>query len=521
MTGVFPSINRNEGFLNDSDRDFLKAHNVELAKGSLDLLYENQFNIYKALTTSENELYLSYSSSDNSGKALRPSVIISRVKKMFPQIVENSDISNNYTNITTPFPTFDELLLNLHKFKNGENIDNIWFEVYNWFVNNELWKDKLELALKALNYTNTPNNISANNITRLYGDTLKTSVSKLEQYKKCPFSFYLKYGLNLKEKEEFKIKPIDTGSFMHDIIDTFFEKVSDNIKTLDRKDIPKIVNNIINEKLNITSNYIFNSSAKFVVLTNRLKKVITKSIEYIVYQIQNSDFDILGNEVEFLEKFDNVEIKGKVDRIDINKTEAGSFIRIIDYKSSNKNINLNETLAGVQIQLLTYADIMSKKNSSTTAGVLYFNLIDPIISSSKNLTDEEIEQKIKQSFKMQGLILADVKVVKMMDNKLINGSSDMVPAYISKDGNLSSSKSSIISREDFTNLQKTINKLIKKISKEILSGNINITPTYNKKTKKSACEFCSYKTICNFNPNKNCYSYIDNKSKEQILEEIK
>ena len=78
--GVFPSINRNEGFLNDKDRETLKEKKLEIAKGTLDNLYEEQFNIYKALTTPEEKLYLSYTSTGKDGTALRPSVIISKIK---------------------------------------------------------------------------------------------------------------------------------------------------------------------------------------------------------------------------------------------------------------------------------------------------------------------------------------------------------------------------------------------------------------------------------------------------------
>ena len=43
--GVFPSINKNEGFFNDKDREILKENNLEIAKGTIDNLYEDQFNI--------------------------------------------------------------------------------------------------------------------------------------------------------------------------------------------------------------------------------------------------------------------------------------------------------------------------------------------------------------------------------------------------------------------------------------------------------------------------------------------
>ena len=63
--GVFPSVNNNEGFLNDKDRENLKKQNIELAKTTLEALYNDNFNIYKAFTTSEEKLYLSYISADS------------------------------------------------------------------------------------------------------------------------------------------------------------------------------------------------------------------------------------------------------------------------------------------------------------------------------------------------------------------------------------------------------------------------------------------------------------------------
>ena len=392
--------------------------------------------------------------------------------------------------------------------------------MYNWYKQNLYWKNKLNYSLKGLEYSNKAEKINEKNIKKLYGNTLKTSISRMEQYRKCPFSFHLKYGLKVKETEEYKLNAIDTGSFMHDVVDTFFERVQD-IDGIENEDIEKIVEEIINEKLKLEKNYIFSSSAKFIILTNRLKKTIKESIKYIVYQMKLSDFKVAGNEVEFVSKMENVEIIGKIDRIDIGTNEGQEFIRIIDYKSSEKSIDLNQMLAGTQIQLLTYIDAISNQKNKQPAGILYFNLIEPIIKESKNLSDEEIEERIRKSFKMNGLILADIKIIKMMDRKLEKGASNIVPVYLDKDGNISKNRSSTVTKEQFTNLQKTIRRIIKQIAKEILSGEIDIKPIYDKTKKTSTCKYCEYKTICAFNPNINKYEYLQNKSKETILEEIK
>ena len=331
------------------------------------------------------------------------------------------------------------------------------------------------------------------------------------------------YGLKLKEKEELKIEAIDTGSFMHEVIDMFFKEIDDNgisVKEISEAEILKIVNKIVEILLGTSRYYIFTSSAKFRLLTRRLKKVVYQSICYIVYSLKYSDFKILGHEIEFsntgkfktinldVENGKKVEITGKIDRLDTAKLGENQYVRIVDYKSSYKDLDLNQLQAGLQIQLITYLDAICEQTDFEASGVLYMGLIDNVVKNAKNMTEDEIENKIRNNFKMKGLILADISVVKLMDNKLQTGSSDIIPVYISKDGTLSEKKSSIISKENFDILQKQVKETIKEISKEILKGKIDIKPyNYNKKT---GCDYCKYKTICMFNTNikGNEYNYI-------------
>lgn len=535
--GVFPSIQKQEGFLNDEDRRKLKEMKVELAKGTLENLYEDNYNIYKALTMAEEKLFFSYPSSNSEGVALRSSTYITKLKKIFVNIKEESNLIENKFTIINESNTFEELINNLRKENENEEIDDIWHDVENYFMQKDEWKDKLKSAKQALIYQNEPEKIKEENISKLYGDTLVTSISKLEQYRSCPFSYYLKYGLKLKPEEEYKMQAIDTGTFMHEVIDSFFSLVREkdlNLKSLEDEQIERIVEEIINEKLGLAKYYIFTSSDKFKVLTNKLKRVIIKSMKYIIEGLKNSDFEVFANELEFkrgkeyspisitLDDGKKIEITGKIDRIDLAKTEKGNYIRIIDYKSSVKNIDLNEVIAGLQIQLLTYLDAACNIEEVMPAGVLYYSLIDPILKTDKKIDKEQIEEEMKKKFKMNGLILADVNVVKMMDKNLSSGASNVIPAYIDKEGNISKSKSNAITKEQFEDLRKYTNNIIKQIAKEMLSGNIKIEPYYQKKNKKTPCDYCEYKEICNFKEQKcNNYRYIPNDKKEEVLAKIR
>lgn len=538
--GVFPNVNKNEGFFNDNDREKLKEYGAELAKGTLEKLYDDNFNIYKAFGTAEEMLYLSYASSDLEGKTLRASILINRVKKIFPKLEETSDVIKKTSEIITEETTFEELLNQIRNLEEDgkleENEEKMLLELYRYYQASDEWKDRLSNSMKAISYTNQPKKVSNTSVQKLYGDTLKTSVSRLEQYRSCPFSYYLKYGLKLSEQNKFQIGAIDTGTFMHDVIDEFFEILEEKsiqVKMVTDEEIQKIVDKIIEEKLGLKKNYIFTSIPKYRVLSSRLKRVVKRSMKYIVESLKYSKFDVLGHELEFkqgkeykpiefvLDSGKKVEITGKIDRIDIAKTAEGNYIRIIDYKSSVKDINLNEVQAGLQLQLLTYLDAACEINDLLPAGVLYFNLIDPSVKSDRRLTDEEIELEIRKQFKMKGLILADVDIVRMMDTRLEKGSSNIVPAYIDKEGNLSN-KSSSVTRKEFEKLQKYTKHMIKQIGEEILTGNIEIKPYYKVKGGKTPCEYCKYKSICNFN-NGICpssYRYIGNIAKDTIIENM-
>ena len=534
MTGIFPSVNNSEGFFNDEDRAKLKMDGIELAKGTIENLYEDNFNIYKAFTTAEKYLYLSYASSDREGKSLRPSILIHKIKKLYPNLKEESDIITKKYELINNEITYEELLENIAKLKKKEEIPDIWYQIYNYYKSQNEWNKKLENDLKGIEYTNVPEDIKKENIEKLYGNVLNTSVSRLEKYRSCPFSYYLQYGLKIKEKEELKIHTFDTGSFMHETIDEFFEIIKQegiNLPELELEEekIFEIVSEIIDKNLKLSKNFIFTATAKYKVLVKRLKRIVSKALKYIIQTLIYSDFNIEGTEIEFspkgkykpiilqLDDGKKVEITGKIDRLDTAENEDGKYLRIIDYKSSAKNIDLNEVYAGLQIQLLTYTDAICKEEDIMPAGIFYFSLLEQIIKADKKISDDEIEDMIKKNFRMKGLILADVKIIKMNDNTLVSGSSKMVPAAITASGSVNEKWTNAVNKEEFKILQDYIDITIKQIAKEIFSGKIDLKP-YNKKGK-TLCEYCEYRTICGFNPrlNGNKYNYIDKKSKDDII----
>ena len=527
--GLFPTIENFEGFLNDIDKENLKEVNIELSKNSVDSMYEKNFEIYNILGLASQKLYLSYCSQDRDGKSLRPSILIKKIKRLYPKIEEKSDIIKKDYFITNRLATFDDSISVYREYLEGNELSDEWKTVLNYYNITE--KEKFERIFDAENYTNNSERITKENIEKLYGKSFKGSVSKLEKYRQCPFSFHLNYGLKIKEKQDFQMKSLDTGSFMHQVIDTFFSEIENqsiDVKKISKESLTEIVNKIIDDLLETSDYYIFSSTAKFKTLTRKLKKVTLNSIEYIIYTLQNSDFELYGHEIEFsnsskykpiiieLDDGKRVEIVGKIDRLDIGKIDEKTYVRIIDYKSHIKSFDMNKFNVGLQIQLITYLDEACKQDNFEPAGFLYSGLIDSKLKldNVKSIIDEnEIKKALRKNFRMSGFVLADMNIAKMMDNNLNSSlNSDIIPVAITSSGNFSK-YSKILNKEDFENMQKEVKNIIKEISTEILDGNIDIKP-YCYGTE-NGCTYCKYLSICRFNPNQKDNSYFEVKKVKQ------
>ena len=156
---------------------------------------------------------------------------------------------------------------------------------------------------------------------------------------------------------------------------------------------------------------------------------------------------------------------------------------------------------------------MEEEKGYDPVGVFYFGLEDKLIEFSKgNSSIEEIEEKIKNHFKMSGFVVreyndspSNFRATKtlgdVMDENNAAGISNIdtrMLARIIRDAD----------KIDIQELQATTKEIVKQISKEILKGKIDIKP-YNDK-HNTGCTYCKYGTICNFSPDSkgNNYYYI-------------
>ncbi len=293
------------------------------------------------------------------------------------------------------------------------------------------------------------------------------------------------------------------------------------------EDIEKITDEIIDEKLEEDQYKMFMFSPKFKFLTDKFRNEIKKATKMVLESLRLSDFSVLGSEINIGSDFKkskfqlknnrHTQIYGQIDRADILEIEDKTYLRVIDYKSSNLDLDENKIRGGLQLQLLTYLDVLAKGNNYQPSGTLYLGLT-PSVKSISVKSEAEIEKASQFTYKMKGIVLDDEKVIRAMDKSLESGHSDILPVAITKDGK-PYTNSKVKDEEGFEELRNTVGKHIITMSEDILQGDISIYPYRYK--QETGCRFCPYRNICKFDIKKNKYRRIDSKNKEKAKESKK
>ena len=518
--GNIPRSTDKGGIISDLERESLYEKGMELAPSPREEMYNQRLYLYMNMTKPSEKLYISWAGLDTVGQSLRPSYLCEMIKNMFPAsrvlTPENEKITSQ---IVTESEGLRYLGEELRFFAEGNNTEeqNV-YTVYSAFSDPE-YSEKRDKLEKAAFFRYKPEKIEKELSEKLYCEkpaegsdeaVLRSSVSQLETYVSCPYRFFLRYGIKLKETIEFEIDSRDTGNVFHEVMDLFSKKLKENGKTWrDFSDeyARDTVTELLGKVTDIYGACVFQDSARNRLNIYRLKKALVTSVLSIRYQIQKGSFEPQAFEVPFrrdiklaggTDKKRVLRLRGKIDRVDLAKKDGEVFVRIVDYKSSAKKLEPANLYDGSQLQLPMYMDqevkrLNEKGEKTGPASMLYYHVTDPLLELPYDSSDEDIEAKRNTESKMHGYTVGDSRIVSMNDKSMDegSGSSDVINVSYTKNG--FGSRSEVISKDAFDTLMEYSEFIAKKKAGEILDGNIEAKPA-----EKGSCEYCSYRASCGF-----------------------
>ncbi|GEM_PF-4994972 len=221
--------------------------------------------------------------------------------------------------------------------------------------------------------------IDAGVIHSLYPEeTVRTSVTALEEFAYCPFKHFADRLLHLREREELGVNPLDAGSYVHRLLEGAYRRVMGRVGTFDprrlrdRQAVLDLLREVDHEASERVGGIFLEEGDRVRSLKHWLHEQIADFISAEAHQRWKVEEELAGFvPVEFEDTLSftlplterqgwRLLIEGKLDRIDVLVvgSEQGEGPRpalVLDYKfRSAQGSLLKEMLAGLKLQIASY-----------------------------------------------------------------------------------------------------------------------------------------------------------------------
>lgn len=543
--GNIPKNASKGGIISDMDREFLKESDMELAPSPRQQMFIQRLYLYLNMTKPSHYLYLSYSKVNSEGKSIRPAYLVDVMQKLFPGLtVEYPHNRPVLDMVVTPGEGVDYLAQGLRLYAQGMSSEEEEQQVFTLYEAYGEGEEQLELRKRlseAAFKRYRESGLSREVARALYGVLLENSVSRLETYASCAYHHFLQYGLSLKEREEFGFESVDMGNVFHAVLEQFADRLTRSPYTW--FDFPKEFGETqVREALTAyAAQYgetILYSSARNEYAITRMGRVLTRTVLTLQEQLKKGEFVPDAYEMSFhyadhldsinvaLSPEEKMRLKGRIDRIDTAQDETHVYVKVIDYKSGNRQFDLAALYYGLQLQLVVYMnaamELEAKKHPDkeiVPAALLYYHMEDPTVESPVELSEEELNEQLLLKLRMKGVVSAEEGIVEKLD-RYMGSKSSVIPVERKKDGSFSA-RSGIMTGEELKVVSDYVNHKVKAIGQEILAGRMELNPY--EKGNVQACTYCAYRKVCGFDPSVPGYERrsLEELNKEEALQRMK
>jgi len=373
-------------------------------------------------------------------------------------------------------------------------------------------------------------NLDDVHVKSLYGSTLYLSASQVDKQANCRFSYFLHYGLKLKERKPIEIDPAEFGSYVHDVLEHTVSEVMElggfGVVTEEQmQDIAskhseayakKRFREIDSERLN----YLFqrNGNELRMVVSDLWDELRQSAFAPKFFELSFNDdgqmppVTITGERLK-------AKLGGYVDRVDVWNDNGRTYFRVVDYKTGIKSFDYCDVINGIGLQMLLYLFALEDNGSDLIgreripAGVQYMPARAEMLAQDGLLDEASVVKDRLAAQKRKGLLLADHDVLQAMEpsEKPIRLSYSKT-----KDGSLSGD---IAGLAQFSQLKTYVFRVLHEMVDDISRGMIKPNPYYRDE-RTNACRFCPFGAICRRSDVED-YRYFKAISRDEFWQEIR
>ncbi len=487
--GQFPALSEGGGLLSYADRELIETEGIEMQGAYLNRARRENLFFYKALTAASDELYISYSEHDGELQTLTAAVA---------EAVEELDIKPLQISFAkqaaTPTAAMETYAAKLD------------------FASAEM--ESLRVALEKATPQEMQNlqtymnevHFTAHDLPtlkKIIGQEIRFSPSRAERYFSCPFSYYLQYVLRIKARNKVELSPMESGNFIHFIMEQILKVGIDEFSTYHKNILTKKVDALTELYIQQNMQGDITQTQRFQNLLRKLKKETVELLLFVIEEQKQSDFHPVSYELDIgkdvrplqltAENGEQVWVTGKIDRVDVMEKDGKRYIRVVDYKTGTKEFSLNEVYYGLNTQMLIYLFTLCKntddlQEETLPGGVLYLLGDAPPIAGERPYDEE-----VKKVYKTDGLVLNDESVLEGMDK---SKEGLFIPVKYKNGEVTKGSIKYLASLEKMGKIEQHIETLLTDMASDLLAGEIEAYPVRDTSGKTNPCKYCEYISVC-------------------------
>ncbi|MBL9169296.1 MAG: PD-(D/E)XK nuclease family protein [Verrucomicrobiales bacterium] len=531
--GVFPAPPMPPAILTEAERARLTLEEVPLGMNSRRHLGHERYFGYIAFSRSTERLVVAWSTADRDGKTLNASPFIGHLLRMFPELrteefsrVPPWQAAEHVSDLAA-----DLVRSRRREFGGADDLESEPQSSEDLGMSTELVErfaqipslrsldERCHLMLEGLAATSLKPVVAE----QLYGKSLMTSVSALEDYAACPFKFFVARGLGAKEREFFEADVRERGSFQHELLERFHVSLRESgrkWRDLTPQAAVSLVQDLGNLLLRSYRGGLFESSPEARYMGRQLVVRVARMMGVLVGWMAQYRFDPVAVELSFglgdpglpgwkvpVDEHHELLLRGRIDRIDVCELsgEPGTLAVVVDYKSSNKTLSPVRLEHGLQLQLLSYLGVL--KNAPDLTSFLGTAKVDPIgvfyisLKPQRLLSDtraeglEVAEAQTQEAYRHQGRF--DRSHLALLDSRGATKGDQFVYSK-NKSGEFSARGNQGLTPMAFADLQAQVARHLTQFGQQIYAGRLEPSPYQIKKER--ACDFCEFRSVCRFDP---------------------
>jgi ATP-dependent helicase/nuclease subunit B len=535
----FPAPVASDGILTDEERVAAESADFSLAATSGRTLAERQYLAYIAFTRPSEYLWVAYPSIDEKGTAVVRSQFIGDIESLFENLGAESIAGETIglENVYSQAELADAFCSRLGRdcFVPEATDDGQYEKLLDAICSDEQLADLSSKVLYALSYDNRAS-LDADVVKEIFGPQIESSATRLGTFAACPYQYFARYTLELKERQEFKFEPLDVGSFYHRVLDALLMRLNTEGKdfTAEDSELITLLREEV-EKLTKQDSFISNFVSRrgyneFVI--NSAGRILEDCVMAIAQMVRAGSFRPKFSEVTFgkapetRESLGNYELglpdgrilslDGKIDRLDFADVGGDKISLVFDYKRRDKSFNWAQFCHGLDMQLPIYMLAVrnaADPNTNKLVGAFYM----PIEVGVKQAAIGELSGR-DNSFDYKAKGIFNGQFYTQLDGHTDSGWSRFYNFCVSaKDqqyGNYA--RSGALKPGDFEKVLRFAEQTIVQLAQEIISGKINVSPY--RLGGVSPCSYCKYMPVCRFDWQINDYNFLKSLNKSEVLD---